>query len=88
VNWPGELRFLGLRRACIVIDLSCAGAHVQVDGLPRGVRDVRLILEMGPPIAASLVWRRKDRLGLCFDREQDWIAELGRRRLDSAEWLR
>jgi hypothetical protein len=88
VDWAGELRFLRVRRPCRVLDVSSSGAHVQIDGLPSAIRQVWLVLDQGPPIAASLVWRERNRIGLSFHGEQEWLAEMGRRRLDSAAWVR
>jgi hypothetical protein len=88
VHWPAELRFLRMRRACVVTDVSRLGARIEVEGMPPGVREVRLLLDIGPPIAAVLMWRRNDRIGLSFKREQEWLAEIGRCRFDSAEWVR
>lgn len=87
VNWPAEVRFNRLRRACVVIDISRAGASIRMDGLPEGVSELRLVLDTAPPIAAALAWRTRNRIGLRFLSEQEWLDELGRRRFDAAAWL-
>lgn len=84
VNWPAELRFLRTRLACVVIDISCTGACIRAEGVPDGVGELKLILASGPPIAASLAWRDRDRFGLRFAAEQDWIGGIGVRRIDWA----
>lgn len=88
VEWPAELRFWRMRRACTVLDISCGGASISADGVPQGVRDLRLLLSAGPPIAASLAWRQQNRIGLRFDAVHEWVLEIGGRRYDPAAWVR
>ncbi|MGH7088321.1 MAG: hypothetical protein ACREFQ_05420 [Stellaceae bacterium] len=87
VTWPAELRFLRLRRACVVFDISCTGASIGACDVPGSVAEATLVLAAGPPIAATIAWRAGDRIGLSFRLEQDWIGAMSARRFDPAAWL-
>jgi hypothetical protein len=84
MNWPGEIRFLRVRRPCVVADVSSGGASIRADGVPEGIIDVKLVLAGGPPIAATVAWRARGRIGLRFRAEQDWIGAIGAGRFDPA----
>ena len=87
-NWPAELRLeSGERLPCIVIDLSSAGARVQVAGKMGESRQARLVIDNFPPVAAAVAWRKGSQVGLRFGAEQGWVLELSARRFDSAAWL-
>lgn len=87
-NWPAELRTDdGTRLKCTVIDLSSAGARLQVEGEIGEARHARLLIDNLPPVAAEMAWRKRDQVGLRFREEQRWVLELYARRFDPAAWL-
>jgi len=85
-NWPAELVQTGGRIACIVTNISSWGAQVRIDTLPAEQERVWLNLETVGTIAAEIVWRREDRVGLQFLKQQEWIRRLHAQRLDPATW--
>jgi hypothetical protein len=86
-NWPAQLRIDAARVPCQVIDISVGGAKLDVDGLPKGIHRVWLVVDFLEPIAAELAWRRRGLLGLRFLKDHPDIARLQNRRFDPAAWL-
>ena len=85
-NWPGELSSANYRIPCIVLDISSWGAQVRVEQpVPQDQR-VWLVLEAFGTIAAEIVWRRENALGLQFLEQQAAIRRLYSERLDPATW--
>jgi hypothetical protein len=87
-NWPAELRGGGVRVPCTVIDISAGGASVRIARVPSGGAQLWLIIDKVAPIAATLAWREKERAGVRFLQEQQWVAESYRQRFDPSAWLR
>jgi hypothetical protein len=87
-DWPAELRFPHARLPCTVVDISSSGASVRIGTLPQDVSSLWLIVGSMRPIAGALVWRRRERVGLRFLQEQQWVVDLLAERFDPAAWLR
>jgi len=87
-NWPAELRGGGARVPCTVVEISSGGASVKVAGAPPNAAQLWLVIDKIPPISATLAWRQRDRVGLTFAQEQNWVADSYRQRFDPAAWLR
>jgi hypothetical protein len=86
-NWPAEIRAGGARIACTVLDVSSGGAHVRVEQSPPASDRIWLLVENVGPVAAELAWQRKDRIGLRFLKDQEWVSRICKKRFDPAAWL-
>ena len=85
-NWPAELKFHDNRVPCTVLDISSWGAQMEVDATPDEQSRVWLVIDTVGPIAAAVVWRRDQRIGVQFDEQQLWIRRLHLLRLDPDTW--
>jgi hypothetical protein len=86
-NWPAEIRAGGVRIECTVLDVSSGGAHLRVENLPPASDRIWLLVENVGPVAGELAWQHKDRIGLRFLKEQEWVTRLSKKRFDPAAWL-
>jgi hypothetical protein len=86
-NWPAEIRAGGVRIACTVLDVSSAGAHLRVDCVPPPSERIWLLVENVGPVAAQIAWQKRDRMGICFMKEQEWVSRLCKTRFDPSAWL-
>ena len=87
VEWAAELKIGATRVPCTVIDVSSAGAQLQVGEAPPAGRKLWLMLPNAAPIPAALAWRQDGRVGVRFLREQGWLDRQEARRFDAASWL-
>jgi hypothetical protein len=62
----GTIEFGGGRLACMVRDLSAAGASLDSTGRARIPKRFTLITE-GSHLPCRVVWRREGRIGIAFD---------------------
>lgn len=85
-DWPAELSTPEGRRSCIVLDISSWGARLRIDSGTEVPDRVWLLIDSVDAIAAELIWRRDDTLGLQFLEQQAWIRRLYARRLDPLAW--
>ncbi len=85
-NWPAELSSPQARIRCMVLDISSWGARLSLE-VPAGLPDqVWLTIDSVGTIAAQIVWRRDDSMGLQFLEQQPWIRRLHAQRLDPTTW--
>jgi hypothetical protein len=75
-QWPGELVSAAGRADCTVLDISSCGAQLALDQPPQAGESVSLLLETIGTIAAEVMWRREDRVGLQFSEQQAWLRRL------------
>ena len=87
-NWPAELRSNGAKTNCTVVDVSGDGANLLVESPIPGDAPLWLIVENVGPIAAVLAWQTKERAGLHFLEEQEWVFQVCKQRFDPAAWLK
>lgn len=85
-EWPAELGLSEGRVACVVQDISSWGARLSLAEPPAEESRVWLVIESIGLIAARVVWRRDDQVGLQFLEQQSWIRRLYVQRLDPATW--
>ncbi|HXY98987.1 MAG TPA: PilZ domain-containing protein [Stellaceae bacterium] len=85
-DWPAELGTPQGRQNCVVLDISSWGARLRLDAAAAVPEHVWLVLDSVGAIAANLIWRRDDMLGLQFLEQQAWIRRLYARRLDPLAW--
>lgn len=85
-DWPAELSTPQGRQRCTVLDISSWGARLRLDTEAALPERVWLVIDSVGAIAAELVWRRHDTLGLQFLEQQAWIRRLYARRLDPLGW--
>jgi hypothetical protein len=75
-DWPAELTSPDGRIVCTVLDVSSRGARLSLrEGPPEGVR-VWLVVETIGSIAAQVIWRRDNQIGIQFTELQSWIGRL------------
>ncbi|HYM17488.1 MAG TPA: PilZ domain-containing protein [Micropepsaceae bacterium] len=87
-NWPAELKCGGSRIPCTVLEISAGGASIKIGSIPTEGPQLWLVIDRMPPISAVLAWREKERVGLRFADEQEWVAQSYQQRFDPAAWLR
>jgi len=87
-NWPAELRTNGEKTQCMVMDVSSDGANLLVESPLNGDVPLWLIVENVGPIAAQVAWQERNRVGLCFLEEQDWVLQVSTQRFDPTAWLK
>jgi PilZ domain len=85
-NWPAELSTPKGRAPCIVLDISSWGARLNVEASVELPDRVFLVIDTVGAIAAEVVWRQADTLGLQFAEQQPWIRRLHAQQLDPATW--
>jgi hypothetical protein len=87
-NWPAELRTSGAKAHCTVMDVSSDGANLIVESPLSADAPLWLIVENVGPIAAAVAWQEKNRVGLCFLEEQEWVFQVCKKRFDPTAWLK
>lgn len=75
-NWPAELEIKDRRTACMVRDISSLGARLWLEQPPAEDEAVLLNIDDIGPIAASVMWRRDNEIGVHFSEEQHWVLRL------------
>ncbi|HZT89030.1 MAG TPA: PilZ domain-containing protein [Stellaceae bacterium] len=88
VSLPGELRVGRTRVLCTILDISNFGASVRIRNVLPDVTRTWLIIATMAPIQSEIAWRKRDRIGLRFVAEQQWVPQLVRDRFDPTAWLR
>jgi DNA-directed RNA polymerase subunit RPC12/RpoP len=66
VTTSGSIEFGGDRLACMVRNLSAAGAGLDSTGRARIPKRFTLIAE-GSRLRCRVIWRREERIGIAFD---------------------
>jgi hypothetical protein len=69
-RWAAELFSSGRRIACTVEDISRHGAKVRIGVAQIADENVWLVIRDFEPIAARVMWRRRDRAGVQFTSSQ------------------
>jgi hypothetical protein len=87
VNWTAELRAGADRVPCVVLDVSSGGACLRIKHVPPGPGPLLLVAPTILPIPVAVAWRKRNRIGLRFLEEQQWVPETCRPPADSAVWL-
>ena len=85
-NWPAEVGSSAGRVPCLVLDISSWGAQLRIDQELADQDRVWLNLECIGTIAAEIVWRRDNTIGVQFLEQQSWIRRLHAQRLDPSTW--
>jgi hypothetical protein len=86
-NTPARIKVGVSRISCLVTDVSSSGACLSVDGpLDENAR-LWLVMDNKPPISAKAAWRKRNRIGLSFDKDQDWVHRIHKDRFDPSAWL-
>jgi PilZ domain len=70
---PARIKVGTSRAACLVTDVSSSGACLSLDGPLDQNTKLWLIMDNLPPVSATAAWRKRNRVGLRFDKEQDWV---------------
>lgn len=87
-NWPAELSTPTGRARCTVLDISSWGARIGVEAAAGLPDRLFLVIDNIGSIAAEIVWRQADSIGLQFAEQQAWIRRLHAQQLDPASWAR
>ncbi len=61
---------------CIVEDISDGGAKLRLGQPPPSEEAVSLVIAGYEPIAGSVAWRSRDRIGVTFNERQPFVEEL------------
>ena len=75
-DWPAELTCPAGRVACTVLDVSSRGARLVVVEAPAEGTRVWLVVETIGSIAAQVIWKRDNQIGIRFSEMQSWIGRL------------
>jgi hypothetical protein len=81
---PARIKTGTNRSSCLLVDISRNGACLSVDGPVDGNTKIWLIVDNLPPIAATPAWRNGAKLGVKFERDQDWLQNLNEPRAAAA----
>lgn len=87
-DWPAKITGDGKTVECAVLDVSGSGAKIRVEHLPEGLSELSLVLDARDTLPATIVWQRRNQIGLSFPEEQEWVYEISKQRFDPAAWLR
>ena len=87
VNLPAAIVTSADRTQCTVINISPAGACLAAGNVEDTV-PLWLIVDRKRPIPATIVWRKRDCVGLRFRTPQSWVDDASEQRFDPAAWLR
>jgi hypothetical protein len=87
-NWPGEIRANGMKIACTILDVSSGGASLRAESGLGEASQLWLVVENVGPVAAEFAWQDKNRVGIRFLEEQDWVLQLCDQRFNPAAWLK
>lgn len=86
-NWLAQIECAGKTVECIVLEVSSNGAKLQTTHSLKGLAELSLVLEGRDAISATIMWQRKDQIGLLFHEDQKWVLELFKQRFDPAAWV-
>jgi hypothetical protein len=86
-NTPARIKAGTARISCLVTDLSSSGACLSVDGPLEENARIWLVMDNKPLISAKAAWRKRNRIGLRFDKDQDWVQRIHKDRDDPSAWL-
>ena len=86
-NAPARIKIGSVRLSCLVTDLSSSGACLLIDGPLEENARIWLVMDNKPLISAKAAWRKRNRIGLRFDKDQDWVHRIHADRYDAAPWL-
>ncbi len=75
-DWPAELNCPDGRLPCTVLDVSSRGARLSLHNGPAEGMRVWLVVETIGSIAAQVIWRRANQIGIQFTEMQSWIGRL------------
>lgn len=75
-DWPAELTSPAGRMACTMLDVSSRGARLLLSEAPAEGTRVSLVVEAIGSIAAQVIWRRDNQVGIQFTEMQSWIGRL------------
>lgn len=87
-NVPARIKAGSARLSCTVTDLSGAGACLTLEGTMSSDVAIWLVIDNLPPIQATPVWRKRNRMGLKFSDDQQWVERANRDRFDPTAWLK
>jgi hypothetical protein len=87
VNWRAKITAGTSRTECTVINISHTGACLSLGNVTDNV-PLWLTVDRKSPIPATIVWRKRDCVGLRFRKEQTWVDDTSDQRFDPAAWLR
>jgi hypothetical protein len=87
-NLPARVKAGPARTSCMVTDMSSGGACLSFEGPLDQEAELWLIIDSLPPISAKAVWRKSNRIGVTFEREQDWVHQVHKDRFDPAAWIK
>jgi len=86
-NWPARIKVGTNRTTCTVMDMSNAGACLAFEDALEQDATLWLVIDRFPPISATVAWRKRDRVGLRFREEQEWVQHAYKKRFDATAWL-
>ena len=86
-NMPARLKAGTSRVSCQVTDVSSGGACLTLGGPLDEDGMLWLIMNNLPPVLAKAVWRKSNRVGLRFEKDQSWVHQAGEARFNTAAWL-
>jgi PilZ domain len=69
---PARIKTGPNRASCLLVDISRTGACLSVEGPVDPSAKLWLIVDNLPPIPATPAWHERGRLGVKFEREQEW----------------
>jgi hypothetical protein len=75
-RWAAELRTSDGMIACTVEDISRHGAKLRIGAAQISDANVWLVIRDFGPVAARVVWRRRDHAGVQFNSSQPWVLDL------------
>ena len=76
VLWKGQLVFREQVLACLIVNISSGGAMVRAEDASACPTTVTLRNERIGDLAAEIMWRKGDELGLRFVADQETIADI------------
>ncbi len=76
VLWSGQLVFQEQSVACVIVNISSGGAMVRSDDPSIFVTSVVLRNARIGDLAAQIVWRQDEELGLRFADDEETVAEI------------
>ena len=86
-NWPARIKVGANRTMCTVMDMSNNGACLSFEDALEQDAALWLVIDRFPPISATVAWRKRDRVGLRFREEQEWVQHAHKKRFDATAWL-
>jgi hypothetical protein len=87
VNLPASIVTGADRIECMVTNISSAGACLALGNIKDAV-PLWLVVDRKRPIPATIVWRKRDSVGVRFRTHQNWVDEVSEERFDPSAWLR